>query len=359
MARLRRLVEEQLAKKITIALDAMGGDNAPNIVLGGANIARERLPQTEFVMYGRAEEVEPLLAKMEKLQAVTTFHHTDDIVRGDEKPSVALRSGRKSSMRLAIDAVKEGRADGVVSAGNTGALMAMSKFSLKTLPGVSRPAIASYFPTLHGELVMLDLGANISCDADNLLDFAVMGNAFARSILGITEPSYGILNVGSEDIKGHEYLHEASAVLRAVKLPGRFHGFVEGDDIAKGTVDVVITDGFTGNIALKTAEGTAKLINDFLRQTFRSSAMAGLGYVLARSALRKLRKRTDPRRYNGAMFLGLNGIAVKSHGGTDALGFANAVGVAVDLCQQDIIAKIESGIAALHRDSGGAKMVAG
>jgi glycerol-3-phosphate acyltransferase PlsX len=337
----------------------MGGDNAPNVVLAGANIARERLPETEFVMFGRSGEVEPLLDKWPKLRAVTTFVHTEDIVRGDEKPSVALRSGRGSSMRLAIDAVKEGRADGVVSAGNTGALMAMSKFVLKTLPGVSRPAIASYFPTRRGEVVMLDLGANISCDADNLVDFAVIGNAFARSILGIEDPSYGILNVGSEDIKGHEYLHEASAILREVKLPGRFHGFVEGDDIAKGTVDVVVTDGFTGNIALKTAEGTAQLVNDYLRQTFRSSVMAGLGFIFARSALRKLRKRTDPRRYNGAMFLGLNGITVKSHGGTDALGFANAVDVAVDLCQQDIIAKIESGIAALHRDGGDAQMVAG
>jgi glycerol-3-phosphate acyltransferase PlsX len=345
--------------KITIALDAMGGDAAPRIVVAGANIARERLPQVEFLMFGRASEVEPLLDKMEWLKAVTTLVHTDDIVRGDERPSIALRSGRNSSMRLAINAVKEGDAHGVVSAGNTGALMAMSKFVLKTLPGVTRPAIASYFPTLKGEMVMLDLGANISCDAENIVDFAIMGNAFARSILGIADPSYGILNVGSEEIKGHEYLHGASAILRSVKLPGHFHGFVEGDDIAKGTVDVVVTDGFTGNIALKTAEGTATLFNEFLRQTFRSSTFASLGYLLARPALRKLRKRADPRRYNGAMFLGLNGIAVKSHGGTDALGFASAIDVAVDLHRQDIIAKIQTDIAALHRENDNAKVVAG
>ncbi len=345
--------------KITIALDAMGGDAAPRIVVAGANIARERLPQVEFIMFGRASEVEPLLDKMERLKAVTTLVHTDDVVRGDERPSTALRSGRNSSMRLAINAVQDGEAHGVVSAGNTGALMAMAKFVLKTLPGVTRPAIASYFPTLKSEMVMLDLGANISCDAENIVDFAIMGNAFARSILGIADPSYGILNVGSEEIKGHEYLHGASAILRSVKLPGHFHGFVEGDDIAKGTVDVVVTDGFTGNIALKTAEGTAKLFNEFLRQTFRSSTLASLGYLLARPALRKLRKRTDPRRYNGAMFLGLNGIAVKSHGGTDALGFASAIDVAVDLHRQDIISKIQTDIAALHRDNESAKAVAG
>ena len=337
----------------------MGGDAAPRIVVEGADIARERYPHVDFLMFGRAAEVEPLLAKKEKLRAVTTFVHTDEVVDAGEKPSVALRSGRGSSMRLAINAVQEGRAKGVVSAGNTGALMAMAKFVLKTLPGVSRPAIASYFPTIKGESVMLDLGANLNCDADNLVDFAVMGSAFARSVLGILEPSYGLLNVGSEEKKGHEYLHEASAILRDVELPGEFRGFIEGDDIGKGTADVIVTDGFTGNVALKTAEGTAKLINEFVRQSFKSSLLASLGYLLARSAIQKLRVRVDPRRYNGAMFLGLNGIAVKSHGGTDALGFANAIGVAVDLYQQGIIEKIEAGIATLHRDSPKAKIAAG
>jgi glycerol-3-phosphate acyltransferase PlsX len=274
------------------------------------------------------------------------------VVRADEKPSIALRSGRNSSMRLAIDAVKQGDAQGVVSAGNTGALMGMSKFVLKTLPGIDRPAIGGLFPTLKGETVMLDLGANVHCDAGNLIDFAVMGTAFARVVLGLEAPTYGLLNVGSEEIKGHEALHEASTFLREAGLPGKFVGFIEGDDIAKGTVDVVVTDGFTGNIALKTAEGTAKMVNEYVRRSFRSSVMAGFGYLMARSALNKLRVRIDPRRYNGAVFLGLNGIAVKSHGGTDAMGFANAVGVAIDLSQHDLIAHTRAACGVLeHRSS--------
>jgi len=231
----------------------------------------------------------------------------------------------------------------------------MAKFVFKTLPGIDRPAIATYFPTLRGESVMLDLGANVHCNARNLVDFAVLGNAFARCILNMPEPSYGLLNVGAEEIKGHEALHEASAILKDAELPGRFVGFIEGDDIGRGTVDVVVTDGFTGNVALKTAEGTAKLINEFVRRTFRSSWLAGLGYLLARPALRKLRKRVDPRRYNGAVFLGLNGIAVKSHGGTDALGFANAIGVAVDMHRHGIIEKIRSDLTLLDRSPGNAQ----
>ncbi|MEQ8356827.1 MAG: phosphate acyltransferase PlsX [Kiloniellaceae bacterium] len=344
-----------MGKALTIALDAMGGDAAPKMVVRGASIALERFPETRFIMFGREAEIAPLLKSKGRLQDVTTLHHTDDVVSSDAKPSVALRAGRQSSMRLAIDAVRSGEADCVVSAGNTGALMAMAKFVLKTLPGINRPAIASFFPTLRGESVMLDLGANVQCDAQNLVDFTVMGNAFARSVLGLKEPTYALLNVGSEEIKGHESLQEASTVLRASNLPGRFLGFVEGDDIAKGTADVIVTDGFTGNVALKTAEGTAKLINEYLRNTFRSSLLAGLGYLLARPAMLKLRKRVDPRAYNGAMFLGLNGIAVKSHGGTDALGFANAIGVAVDMHRHNIIEKIRSDLTLLDRSPGNAQ----
>ncbi len=344
-----------MGKALTIALDAMGGDAAPKMVVRGAAIALERFPEVRFLMFGREGEIAPLLASKGRLREVTTLRHTDDVVSSDAKPSVALRSGRKSSMRLAIDSVRAGEADCVVSAGNTGALMAMAKFVLKTLPGINRPAIASFFPTLRGETVMLDLGANVHCDAQNLVDFTVMGNAFARSVLGLQEPTYGLLNVGSEEIKGHESLQEASGILRASNLPGRFLGFVEGDDIAKGTADVIVTDGFTGNVALKTAEGTAKLINEYLRNTFRSSLLAGLGYLLARPAMQKLRKRVDPRAYNGAMFLGLNGITVKSHGGTDALGFANAIGVAVDMHRHDIIEKIRSDLTLLDRSPGNAQ----
>jgi glycerol-3-phosphate acyltransferase PlsX len=325
----------------------MGGDQAPDMVIRGANIARQRFPQVHFLFFGDRARIAPLLGKLPLLDKVSTVHHADQEVRADDKPSTALRSGRSSSMRLAIDAVRDGQAAGVVSAGNTGALMAMAKFVLKTMPGIDRPAIASFFPTLRAESVMLDLGANLQCDANNLVEFAVMGNVFARTVLGVLEPTVGLLNVGSEDIKGHEALREAHAVLRDANMPGHFYGFVEGDDIAKGTVDVIVTDGFTGNIALKTIEGTVRLYGEFLRQTFSSSPLARLGYLLARPALRTLRARTDPRRYNGAIFLGLNGIAVKSHGGTDAFGFANAIGVAIDMVLHGAIEKIREDFAHL------------
>ena len=249
-------------------------------------------------------------------------------------------------MGLAIDAVKDGRAAAAVSAGNTGALMALSKFVLKTLPGIERPAIASLMPTRRSAAVFLDLGANAECDAANLVQFAVMGEVFARAVLGIAKPTVGLLNVGTEEAKGHDTIREAAAALRAIDLPIEFRGFVEGTDVTSGKVDVVVTDGFTGNVALKVAEGTVTLYGQFLREAFKSSMLARLGYFLARPALRLARQRLDPRRYNGAMFLGLNGIVVKSHGGTDALGFANAIGVAVDLVQQGTNERITT---ELHR----------
>lgn len=316
---------------MTVALDAMGGDGAPATVVRGASMARERFPFVDFLIFGAESQVRPLIDKMPRLSEGCTLHHTDDIVRNEDKPSVALRAGRNSSMRLAIDAVGDGRAAGVVSAGNTGALMAMSKLVLRMVPGIDRPAIASFFPTERGESVMLDLGANIECDARNLVQFAIMGDVFARAVLAIQKPTVGILNVGSEDLKGHDEVKKAAQLLREGAVPIHFYGFVEGDDIPAGTVDVVVTDGFTGNIALKTAEGTVKLYSTFLKEGFKSSLLAKFGYLFARHAINKVRVRTDPRRYNGAMFLGLNGIAVKSHGGTDAFGFANAVGVAVEL----------------------------
>ncbi|MCK5167488.1 MAG: phosphate acyltransferase PlsX, partial [Rhodospirillaceae bacterium] len=229
------------------------------------------------------------------------------------------------SMRLAINAVGDGIAGGVVSAGNTGALMAMAKFVMKTLPGIDRPAIASYYPTMTGESVMLDLGANIQCDAENLDQFAVMGEVFARYVLHIEQPSIGILNVGTEVLKGNDSVKQAAAILRETHLPIKFHGFVEGDDIGKGTVDVVVTDGFTGNVALKTIEGTAKLFAGALKEELKGSMLGKIGALIAKPAIDAFRNRFDPRRYNGAMFLGLNGICVKSHGGTDSFGFANAI----------------------------------
>lgn len=316
---------------LTIALDAMGGDRGPEMVLPGAQLARVRHPDLKFLIFGDESRIRPVLAKRKLLAECSQVRHTPDVVANDDKPSVALRQGRGSSMRLAINAVADGEADCVVSAGNTGALMAMAKFVLKSIQGIDRPAIASFFPTQRGESVMLDLGANVECDPENLVQFAIMGSIFARAVLGRAEPSVGVLNIGAEALKGNEVVKDAANRLREVPLPGRFHGFVEGNDIPAGTVDVVVTDGFTGNVALKTAEGTAALMNEWLKRTFRSSIFAGLGYLLARNAFRKLRQRGDPRRYNGAMFLGLRGICVKSHGGTDARGFANAIDVAVDL----------------------------
>jgi glycerol-3-phosphate acyltransferase PlsX len=327
---------------ITIALDAMGGDRAPEIVLRGADIALERYPAAQFLLFGVESKIAPLLAQLPRVAKVAELHHTDEVVASDDKPSQALRAGRATSMRLAIDAVADGRADCVVSAGNTGALMAIAKFALKTLPGIDRPAIATFFPTIRGESVMLDLGANIECDAENLVQFALMGDAFARSVLGIVEPTVGLLNVGSEDLKGNDAVRSAAARLRGGLTPIRFHGFIEGDDIGAGTVDVIVTDGFTGNVALKTAEGMAKLLTEGLRSSFRHSPMARIGYIFARGALRKFRERFDPRRYNGAMFLGLRGIAVKSHGSADAFGFANAIGVAIDMKLNGFLEKIRA-----------------
>jgi glycerol-3-phosphate acyltransferase PlsX len=330
-----------LSERLTIALDAMGGDNAPRSVLRGANIARKRHPNVDFLIVGDEAKLAPMLKRMLRLRRHATIVHAPDKVGDDENPGKALRSGRQSSMRVAIDQVRDGKAQGVVSGGNTGALMAMAKVVLRPLPGIDRPAMASFFPTMKGESVMLDLGANIECSAENLVQFAVMGELFARMVLGSLKPTVGLLNVGSEEQKGHEELRQAAAMLREGAHPLQFHGFIEGDDIAKGTVDVVVADGFSGNVALKTAEGTARLVTEFLRHTFKSSILAMIGYVFARYALRKLRARLDPRRYNGAVFLGVNGIVVKSHGGSDALGFATAIGVAVDMAQYGFIASMK------------------
>ena len=334
-----------MAPEIIVALDAMGGDHAPQMVLEGAAIALTRYPQARFILFGIEEQVAPLLARLPLLAAASRFVAAETAITGDTKVSVAIRSGRRSSMRLAIDAVVAGEAQCVVSAGNTGALMAMAKVSMKTLPGIDRPAIASFLPTQRGESVMLDLGANIEVDAENLVQFAVMGQIFARTVLGVVNPTVGLLNVGSEDLKGSEVLRQAHSQLRAMRPQLDFHGFIEGDDIPAGTVDVVVTDGFTGNVALKVAEGTAKLFASFLRSALKSSFLARIGYLATRPALERLRSRLDPRRYNGAILLGLQGITVKSHGGSDAVGFANAIGVAIDMKVNGFLEIIRSELA--------------
>ncbi len=319
----------------------MGGDRAPEVVVEGAEIARERFPDIRFLMFGDQPRLERLVQSHPKLAAVTDYRHTTEVVSNEDKPSIALRSARESSMRLAINAVRDGDASCVVSAGNTGALMAIAKFVLQTLPGITRPAITTYYPTMRGESCMLDLGANVQCDAENLVQFAVMGEVFARTVLGIDKPTIGLLNVGVEALKGRDEVREAAAILNETPLPIEFMGFVEGDDIPAGTVDVIVTDGFTGNVALKTAEGMTKLYTSFLKDAFRSSFAAKVGYLFIRRALDNLRQRTDPRKYNGAMLLGLNGIVIKSHGGTDSIGFANAIGVGVDMTQHGFIDKIK------------------
>ena len=329
-----------MSRKLTIALDAMGGDQAPDVVVRGADIARVRYPHAHFLLFGDENRVGPILARHPELAKISELRHSDQEIAPDDKPSQVLRTGRRSSMWLAIEAVHEGGADAVVSAGNTGALMAMSKFKLGTLPGIDRPAIVSFLPTMRGETCVLDLGANAECDANNLVQFAVMGAAFARIVLGHAQPLVGLLNIGVEELKGNEVVKAAGQILKDTNLPMAFYGFVEGDDIAAGTVDVVVTDGFTGNVALKSAEGTARLYSNYLAAAFKRSVLSRLGHLLARPALMALQERVDPRCYNGAMFLGLNGIAVKSHGSTDATGFANAIGVAADMVIENICAKI-------------------
>lgn len=325
-----------------IALDAMGGDHAPGIVLDGADAACVRFPDAHFQLFGDEDVLRPLLEKTKRLKDRATIFHAPQSITTDQKPSAALRSGRDSSMWLAIEAVRKGDAEAVVSAGNTGALMAISKFLLRTPQGIDRPAIAAFFPTIRGETAMLDLGANIDCDAENLVQFAVMGAIFAHTALGVVNPRVGLLNVGAEELKGSEVVKAAAATLRDSSLPLEFHGFVEGNDIGAGTVDVVVTDGFSGNVALKTIEGTSQLYSTYLRETFRSSWVASLGYLLAKPALRRLRTRLDPRRYNGAVFLGLNGVVVKAHGGSDSFAFGNAVGVALDMIEHRFLDEIRT-----------------
>src|SRR5437588_239768 len=348
-----------MAQKVRIALEAMGGDFGPAVVIPGADIALARHPDTEFVLFGDEATVRPLLEQRTRLKAASRLIHTDVVVRMDDRPSQALRRGRwKSSMWLAIDAVKKGGADVAVSAGNTGALMAMAKFNLKTMPGIERPAIAGLWPTLKGDAVVLDVGASIGADADHLVDLAVMGSAMARVLFDVERPTVGLLNVGVEEVKGLESVREAGRVLREADLPFlNYVGFIEADTIGKGNVDVVVTEGFSGNIAIKTAEGTARQITDLLRSAMRRTLRAKLGYFLAREAFQTLRDKLDPRKANGGVFLGLNGIVIKSHGGTDPEGFAAAVDVGYDMIRYELLNKISDTLIRHAREEAGAAKV--
>lgn len=335
---------------IRIAIDVMGGDFGPDVVIPGAAHALERHTDVTFLLYGQKSKCESILARFPKLRERSVFHDCEVSVAMDEKPSQALRRGRYvSSMWRAIEAVKLGEADVAVSAGNTGALMAMAKFCLRTMARVERPAIAGIWPTLRGESIVLDVGATIGADAQQLLDFAIMGGAMARALFDIDRPTVGLLNVGVEEVKGQEEVREAGRLIREADLGTiDYRGFVEGDDIGKGTVDVVVTEGFTGNIALKAAEGTAKQITTLLREAISRSFIAKIGYLLAKSAFDVLREKMDPRKVNGGVFLGLNGIVIKSHGGTDALGFASAIDVGYDMVHNGLTAKIENDLKIYH-----------
>ncbi|MBU6339041.1 MAG: phosphate acyltransferase PlsX [Rickettsiales bacterium] len=315
----------------------MGGDHAPKVVIEGADIIASSNQDVSFLLFGDAKKIDPILKSHPNLEGRFTLAHTDEAISADEKPSIALRKGINSSMRLAIDSVKEGVADVVISAGNTGALMAISKIVLRPLPSIDRPAIVTSIPNQKKKAtVLLDMGANVECNSDVLYQFAVMGHAFAKVVLKIEKPSIGILNVGSEDLKGSDAVRSASLLLKESHLKEDFYGYVEGDDITKGTVDVVVTDGFSGNITLKAIEGTSKLISNLIKEGFMSGILAKLGYLLAGSSIRKATKIMDPRGHNGAMLVGLNGVVVKSHGSTDGIGFANAIKVAISLVENKI-----------------------
>jgi phosphate acyltransferase len=340
-----------MPQKVRIALDAMGGDVGASVVVPGAAISLSRHPDTEYLLFGARDVIEAELTKYPALKAVSTVIHTDVAVAMHDKPSQALRRGRKtSSMWLAIEAVKKGEADVAVSAGNTGALMAMARFCLRTLPGVDSPAIAAVWPTVRGDSVVLDLGATIGGDARHLVTLAVLGSAMASVLFDLPRPTVGLLNIGVEEVKGREEVREAAELLRALNLPQlEYVGFVEGDGIGRGAADVIVAEGFSGNIALKAAEGTARQINEFLRGAISRSWRYKLGYLLARPAFKALRDKLDPSKSNGGVLLGLKGVVVKSHGGTDSEGFAYAVEVGYEMARYDLLNKINQ---MLNRDGG-------
>ncbi len=334
------MIKQKSTDKIVVALDAMGCDKGVGVVIRAAHLVAKARKNVHFIVYGNAAPIRTQLKKYKLLQNRVEIVHTDRVIKAHEKPSAVLRTGRNSSMAQAFQAVKDGTAHCAVSGGNTGALMALSMFTLRLIKGVSRPALCTSIPTQNGASSILDLGANISPDAKNLVQFSIMGSLFFTIRHRTDNPTVGVLNVGSEDTKGHPELHETADILSHHALVN-YHGFIEGDDIMKGTTNVVVTDGFSGNIALKTMEGTARFITLTLKQAIVSSVFGILGVVFAFPVFLRLRKRLDPSRYNGAIMLGLNGIAVKSHGGTNPVGFANAIRIAVDLAEQDFITSLQ------------------
>ncbi len=327
---------------ITISVDAMGGDHAPRAVIHGAHIALKERRNIRFIFHGREEQILPLLDEFPALKPASTVRHCETVIAMDEKPSQALRKGKgTSSMWMAIQAVRDGEADVAISGGNTGALMAMATFCLRPMKGISRPGIAAIWPTLRSDIIVLDMGATIGADAKQLVDYAILGSALARCLFDDANPSVGLLNVGTEEVKGLDSIKEAGRLLGEASGKGfTYHGFVEGDDIGKGTVDVVVTEGFVGNIALKTAEGTARQVATYLRSALKSTLLSRIGALFATGALNALRRKMDPRTVNGGVFLGLNGIVIKSHGGSDEIGYKSALGLAYEMGRSRLMDKI-------------------
>lgn len=331
-----------------IAVDAMGGDEGVRVMIEGAALARRRHDRFKFLLVGDETRIKAALEKHPNLRASSEILHTDDVISGEDKPSQALRRAKTTSMGRAIAAVKSGDAGAAVSAGNTGALMAIAKLTLRTMPGIDRPALAALLPTLgDNDVIMLDLGANTECDSRNLVQFAIMGAAYARVATGRDQPRVRLLNIGTEEIKGTELLRDAAATLKeaAGDLSISFDGFTEADKMCRGDVDVVVTDGFSGNIALKAVEGTARFVGDLLRRSFSSSLRSKVGFLISRPATELLKHHLDPNNHNGAVFLGLNGIVVKSHGGANATGVANAVAVTARLLEENVTERITADLA--------------
>ena len=330
---------------LILSIDAMGGDNAPRSVIEGVSmVAKSHPDELFFFLFGDEAKLTPIIEEVGLDPKCYKIHHTSDFVRADAKPAQILRAGRETSMWKAIMAVRNGYAKAVISAGNTGALMAMSKICLGTLQGIDRPAIAGILPSATGPIVMLDLGANAKCDPQNLVEFSLMGEVLYHVLFNEEKPSIGLLNIGSEETKGREEIREAAAILREMGDKINYYGFVEGNDISAGKTNVVVSDGFSGNIALKTIEGAAKFIAKALKQEVKGSWISMFGFLMAHSSLSKFKKKFDPRIYNGAMFLGLKGISVKSHGGTDAYGFSCAIEAAIKMARQNICEKTKNEI---------------